>query len=205
MLVGLDLDNTIVSYDVAINELSRQHLDLPADLPRTKLDIRDYLRSQCREEEWTVFQGQLYGPGMCFAQLFPGVLSSLHYLVEKGFQLVIISHRSRQPYAGPSYDLHSFARSWVKENLLSTGLFTTYSSFSPVNFLETREAKIQLISDISCDYFLDDLPEVLCDTLFPSNCVPILFDPNNKHNFPDDERIATITSWSELSNFIFKS
>ena len=117
MLIGLDFDNTLVCYDEAIIRLADKLLKLPPDLPRTKLAIRDYLREANREHEWTVFQGELYGPGMSYAEPFEHSVETMQILKTAGYSLCIVSHRSFTPYAGPAYDLHAAARAWIDENL----------------------------------------------------------------------------------------
>ena len=182
MIIGLDFDNTIVCYDQAIVKLSQSIPDLPSSISRTKLGLRDHLRATGREAEWTAFQGTLYGPGMEHAEPFDGALETMLKVVADGHRLVIISHRSRHPYAGPPHDLHAAARAWVAQRLQSLGLFSCTVDDAPtVNFLETREEKITMIGKLACDVFVDDLPEVLNDTHFPSKTKPVLFDPAREH------------------------
>ena len=87
MLIGLDFDNTIVCYDRAIAHLAETLPDLPADLPRTKLTLRDFLRRSNREPEWTAFQGSIYGPGMTFADPFAQALEVMQTLKDMGHSL----------------------------------------------------------------------------------------------------------------------
>lgn len=198
MLIGLDFDNTIVCYDRAIATLADELLDLPVDLPRTKLGLRDHLRAAGREAEWTAFQGTLYGPGMRHAEPFEGAVQTLQELAADGHQLVIVSHRSLRPYAGPPYDLHAAARGWVVDRLQSVGLFgeDAGGSTSPVNFLETREAKVATIAKLGCDVFLDDLPEVLQAPGFPASTVAVLFDPADE--VPPPARWHHLRAWAQL-------
>ena len=195
MLIGLDFDNTIVCYDRAIAHLAETLPDLPADLPRTKLTLRDFLRRSNREPEWTAFQGSIYGPGMTFADPFAQALEVMQTLKDMGHSLSIVSHRSLRPYAGPAYDLHAAARGWVQERLACTGLVQNESVF----FYETREQKIAAVSTMGCEVFLDDLPEVLADAHFPQSCQAILFDPEKSHMQSEHTRIA---HWSELPSLI---
>jgi phosphoglycolate phosphatase-like HAD superfamily hydrolase len=123
MRIGLDFDNTIVCYDQAVKRAADQVVNLPAELERTKKKVRDYLRLNSREPEWTAFQGELYGPGMQYARPYEGAIETMHQLIADGHELVIISHRSRHPYAGPRHDLHAAARTWVADWLQSVGLF----------------------------------------------------------------------------------
>lgn len=173
MLIGLDFDNTIVCYDNAIARLADEVLELPQEISRTKVGVRDYLRAGDREGEWTAFQGQLYGPGMRYAELFPGCLETLRGLRAEGHSLCIVSHRSVRPYAGPAYDLHNYAFQWVSRHLVGEGVIDTEAVF----FRETREQKVAQIAQLACSVFLDDLPEVFAEPGFPTSTQPILFDP----------------------------
>jgi len=186
----LDFDNTIVCYDRPIARLADKLSQLPSDLPRTKLAIRDYLREANRELEWTAFQGELYGPGMSYAQPFEHSVETMRVLKTAGHSLCIVSHRSFRPYAGPTYDLHAAARAWIDENLASD-LIVNSQAF----FYETRDEKIAAIGALECEIFLDDLPIVLENEVFPSTCQPILFDPENFHAKVNCVRI---TNWNQL-------
>jgi len=198
--IGLDFDNTIVCYDHAITLLAEELFELPKGLPRTKLALRDFLITKDREAEWTAFQGELYGPGMRFAQPFEGAISTMQHLVDQGHELVIVSHRSRWPYAGTPHDLHKAAKDWVKYHLQSTGLFSDESSI--VDFLETREKKVARISELGCYAFVDDLPEVLQSTGFPKRAIRVLFDPSGSKGTL--EGCHRITGWSDLMKVLAK-
>ncbi len=175
MRIGLDFDNTIVCYDKAIAQLAEEFFELPDEVPRTKLGLRDYLRSNGRESEWTEFQGALYGPGMRYAQPFEGAITTMKQLVVEGHELVIISHRSRYPYAGPKYDLHDAAHNWIAKQLHPNQVFDQPSQ--PVYFLETLSEKLKKITDMNCNIFIDDLASVLNSVDFPESTLGVLFDP----------------------------
>lgn len=198
MRIGLDFDNTIACYDQAIALLVEELFELPTRLPRTKLALRDFLITEDREAEWTAFQGELYGPGMRYAQPFEGAISTMQHLVDQGHELVIVSHRSRRPYAGRPHDLHKAAKDWIKYHLQSTGLFSDESSI--IDFLETREEKVARISELGCHAFVDDLPEVLQATGFPKRAIRVLFDPSDSKKTP--VRCHGITAWPELKNVL---
>lgn len=198
MRIGLDFDNTIVCYDQAIALLAEELFELPPDVPRTKLGLRDHLRAASREPEWTVFQGELYGPGMHYAEPFEGAIATMQQLVAEGHELVIISHRSRRPYAGPPHDLHAAARGWVADRLQSAGLFGAAGDEAHVLFLETRDQKLVMISQLACDAFLDDLPEVLMAPGFPESTEAIMFDPADTATAVSQSNTAVITAWAQL-------
>ena len=163
-------------YDQAIARLADELLNLPEGVPCTKLGVRNYLRGVGREDEWTAFQGALYGPGMQHAQPFAGCLDTLRGLTAEGHSFCIVSHRSARPYAGPAYDLHDCAHQWVARHLLEEGLIKADAVF----FHETREQKVARIARLDCALFLDDLPEVFAEPGFPHAAQPILFDPEER-------------------------
>ncbi|MBU3607802.1 haloacid dehalogenase-like hydrolase [Polynucleobacter nymphae] len=197
MRIGLDFDNTIACYDSAITKLAEEMFELPDLVPRTKLGVRDYLRMQDREVEWTAFQGELYGPGMRYAQAYEGAIETMLELNALGHELFIVSHRSKKPYAGHPHDLHAAARAWLKETVQSLGLFINDQIF----FLETRDQKVQMIKELGCEIFLDDLPEVLEADQFPSTTRGILFAPDS-FNENISTRHTTISQWTSLPALI---
>jgi len=198
MRIGLDFDNTIVCYDQAIALLAEELFELPVEVPRTKIGLRDHLRAAGREPEWTAFQGELYGPSMRYAQPYDGAIATMQQLVATGHELVIISHRSRRPYAGPPHDLHAAARTWVADRLQSAGLFGAAGDEAQVHFLGTRDQKVEMITHLGCEAFLDDLPEVLSAPGFPAATSGILFDPAAVSGAYEESGPIRINSWVQL-------
>jgi hypothetical protein len=197
MLIGLDFDNTIVCYDRAIAQLSDEILDIPENVPRTKIGLRDYLRQTGQEQVWTSFQGELYGPGMRYAEPFDGVIETMGQLKTCAHEMVIVSHRSINPYAGPRYDLHQAARDWVAIHLQRHGFFAD----GQIYFLETRDAKIATICLLGCDVFLDDLPEVFDTPNFPVDTLGVLFNPTAGVTDQGTSRL-TISRWRQFPNLL---
>ncbi len=124
---------------------------------------------------------------MVHAEPFPHVVETLWALKEAGVELVVISHRTRFPYLGERHDLHAFAKDWVRTRLPSV--------FSSIAFHETKADKVADIRGTACNYFLDDLPEILADKGFPDETVGILFAPNGLR---DSWTGSFIDSWSAL-------
>lgn len=175
MRIGLDFDNTIVNYDALFHKVAVEGGHVPADLPRTKLVVRDHLRATDRESLWVEMQGYVYGARMMEAEAFPGVLDFLHWASAAGNEVFIVSHKTRHPFAGPRYDLHGVAREWIESCLVDGN-----RPLVPVDriFFElTKEEKLRRIGECHCDCFVDDLPEILTSPLFPGTTLPILFDP----------------------------
>lgn len=206
MIIGIDFDNTIVSYSRSISVLAPEFFsDLPHSLPLTKASLKDYLLSNNRQYEWTEFQGLLYGPGMQHAVPFTNIFPILLSLKDAGFMLKIISHRTRYPYIGHQYDLHSHAFQWLNSHLKSyPGIFEEpYNSTSnSLFFCETLDSKIATISNQGCHFFIDDLLSVLCHPSFPIHCKPILFIPNSDSISFRDSKIESFNSWYRLPELI---
>ncbi|MBW2975680.1 HAD family hydrolase [Candidatus Woesearchaeota archaeon] len=196
MIIGVDFDNTIVSYDALIYKTAIEKGIVPKGISPTKSGVRDFLRKSGKEDAWTELQGFIYGPCILEAEPFPGVMDFFKTCREKGIKAYIISHKTRYPFLGPKYDLHESAKRWLYEK----GFYDcgeTGISKEDV-FLElTKKDKIKRISELGCTHFIDDLPEFLAEKSFPSNVVRILFDSNNKYKDLGDFEHAV--SWLEIA------
>lgn len=195
LLVGTDLDNTIVSYDEIFLRLSLEKRLVPEDFPADKVQIRNHLRAAGKEDQWTLLQGLAYGSRMEEARPFPGALEFFAACKEASLKLFIVSHRSRQPYAGPGYDLHSAARQW-----LQTHGFLDFIQPSAVLFETTLRQKVAAITSLGCTHFIDDLPEVLLHPDLTPELCRILFLPSNLHCPP--ESLLVCGSWHQLHRML---
>lgn len=194
MRIGIDFDNTIVSYDALFHRVALEQGVIPAGLPPSKLAVRDYLRQQQREDVWTEMQGTVYGARMDEAAAYPGVLEFLRWGRDAGLALSIISHKTQHPYLGPKHDLHQAARRWVEAHLDDGG--RPLVEPRAVFFELTQEEKIACIRKAACDYYIDDLPEILLAPGFPRATRPLLFDPEAHHR--DSGPLPRVESWSEI-------
>jgi hypothetical protein len=197
MRVGLDFDNTIVSYDTLFHKLAREGRWIPDDLPPSKLLVRDHLRRIGKEDVWTEMQGLVYGARMAEAESFPGVAEFMRWARVEGLELFIVSHKTRHPFLGPKYDLHAAARQWIEQSLRDDkGPF-----IEPGNaFFElTKEEKCQRLAVLDCKLFVDDLPELLTSPSFPKHIEGLLFDPDGHHA---DTGLQSVKSWTELHKLV---
>jgi len=197
MRIGFDFDNTMVSYDALFHKVAVEQALVPADLPKSKLAVRDYLRNIGNEPAWTKLQGFVYGTKMGDATAYPFVIEFIKFARFKGISMAIVSHKTKHPFIGPKYNLHEAARGWVA-NTLTDGL-TNLIEPDHVFFELTKEEKIARIADIECDYFIDDLPEILRMPGFPKNLNRILFDPEDIHD--TDELYIKLGSWQAIKTF----
>ncbi|MFH0899647.1 MAG: hypothetical protein V2A73_03335 [Pseudomonadota bacterium] len=197
--IGIDLDNTIACFDELFVRAARDEKLVPDWIQPNKTTIRDYLRSQGKEHDWTRLQGIVYGERMPEASPFPGVHGFLARSMELGAQVYIVSHRTRHPEAGQRWDLHRSALEWLKSNQLIE------SATSPVRepdvFLEvSRSDKLARIATLECTHFVDDLVEVLGDPRMPASTRGILFDPHGSHLHRGGPRIRC---WDELDQMLW--
>ncbi len=193
MFIGIDFDNTIIQYDDLFYRHALSKKLIPETLARDKLAVRDYLRSQNIENEWTVIQGEVYGSRIMDAKPFCSVVEVLTELKNLGIPLRIISHKTRFPYLGPKVDLHDSALKWLKSHgfLSPSGLGLSEDDV----FFELKiENKIDRIISCGCTHFIDDLPEVL--QLLPNRISKVLFQA--KHIKEDQHNWLILNAWKQL-------
>ncbi len=180
MIIGVDFDNTIVCYDRLFQHVAAERSLIPATLPADKESIRNYLREQGQEDDWTELQGWAYGARIGEAEPFPGVCEFFSACRQFAIPVLVISHKTRLPVRGPRVDLHEAARGWLKNRgfheVAEIGLPREH-----VFFAETKQEKMQWIRELGCSHFIDDLPEFLLEPGFPSEVERVLFDPWNRH------------------------
>lgn len=197
MRIGIDFDNTIVSYDALFHKVARERDLIPSDVPVNKLAVRDHLRGAGQEERWTEMQGYVYGARMSEALGYEGVTDFIYRAKSVGHQMYIVSHKTRHPFLGPRYDLHAAARAWIEQHLLWKGqaLIPAENIF----FELTKQEKIDRIRACGCDAFIDDLPEILLAEGFPAKTDRILFDPEEHHIDATANGLRPLSSWRQLT------
>jgi len=200
MRIGLDFDNTIVSYDALFHTVALEKKLISKELPISKLAVRDYLRNANKEDLWTEMQGYVYGARMREARAYGGVFDALSKLLVNGHELFIVSHKTKHPFIGEQYDLHQAAQEWILNNLQQAE--NNLISSKNVYFELSKEAKLNRISQISCDIFIDDLPEILLAPTFPLTTKRILFDPEKFHDDLALGEIQKISHWEHLPRLI---
>ncbi|HEX3871062.1 MAG TPA: hypothetical protein VHV77_11530 [Pirellulales bacterium] len=199
MRIGIDFDNTIVCYDQVFHQVAGEQGLLNGDVPVTKEAVRDHLRAHGLEQTWIEMQGYVYGARMHDAQPFDGVVEFFAVCRQKGIETCIISHKTKHPFAGPGYDLHEAARTWLKSQPFSGA---DAPGRAPQVFLElTKQDKLRRIELERCDWFIDDLPEFLSEASFPSSCKRWLFDPHRCH--ATTTIFAYVSSWDVLQRELF--
>ena len=200
MVIGIDFDNTIVSYDELFHRLATERGLIPAGLPHQKTAVRDQLRQSGREDVWTELQGDVYGKRMGEAPPFPGVIEFFARAQRAGLPLYIISHKTRHPVIGPPHDLHRVARAWLETHRFFDAQRIGFSPAS-VFFETTRQDKLKRIAGLGCTHFVDDLEETFREVSFPTNVEKILFSTKTLRTVPPGAKL--MTSWREIEAYVF--
>lgn len=198
MRIGLDFDNTIVSYDTLFHKVAVEGGYVPPNLPATKLAVRDYLRSVGQEPVWTEMQGYVYGARLLEATAFDGLVDCLRWARHTGIELFVVSHKTKHPFIGPAYDLHQSARDWIAAYLCEDG--QPLIPAEQIAFELTKADKIRRIAASGFDYFIDDLPEILADAGFPADTGAVLFDPAGNSELPP--RARRVRGWWDVRQML---
>lgn len=196
MKIGIDFDNTIISYDAVFHAAAIEWGYDVALLDVSKTAVRDHLRGCGDEEKWIELQGYVYGKKMAEARPFEGVLDFFDQAKSSpNIELCIVSHKTRHPFRGPKYDLHEATKHWLTALGLSDS--DRYGIGAENIFLElTKEDKATRIESEGCNVFIDDLPEFLKHEAFPVKTRGMLFDPSGLNSKKWEGQ--GLNSWSEF-------
>jgi hypothetical protein len=196
-LIGLDLDNTLISYDKLFFACALEDGLIPASLVGDKTAVRDHLRESGREDVWTRLQGEVYGARIMEAPMFADAFEALSALQQDGFAMCLVSHKTRAPYLGADHDLRLAARNWLEEH----GFFDEQGlgwTSEQVFFESTKAEKVARITSLGCTHFVDDLPEVL--ESLPDMTTKILFSPTGGSDARSDWLV--LREWAQLPELL---
>lgn len=201
--IGLDLDNTIIDYSRVFALAGEETGLLRAGHGLAgKEEVKAYLQNgPGGEEAWMRLQGQVYGRCIGMACMFDGVRAFLETAAAGGARISIVSHKTQYGHFDPGrVHLWEAARRWLEDQ----GCFAGVCAIDPadVHFLETRREKIARISEIGCEVFVDDLPEVLNDAAFPARVGKLWFASTQPAEA--GEGLKPYRSWAEISEAVAK-
>jgi hypothetical protein len=198
MILGLDFDNTLISYDELFYQVALDKGLIHSDLSKTKNTVRDYLRQVDKEDDWTLLQGEVYGGRIQEAIAFEGMQEALKKIAIQGEMMFLISHKTRTPYMGQQYDLHQAAMGWLQSHFFFDLEGLGWQK-NQVFFELTKEEKVKRIVQLGCTHYIDDLPEIL--EMLPDTVQKILFAPHKVGAIPKEWR--RLDEWSLLPELLF--
>ncbi len=197
--IGLDFDNTIITYDEVFHKYALKSELILNEVKKNKQVIRDAIRALPEgNDKWTELQGFVYGKHVCEARLTRGVESFFEACKRNSVKVSIISHKTLYPASGPRVNLHTAAKRWLKDMdfLSKFGLME-----GDIVFEETLEGKLGQITRKKCAYFIDDLKEVLLHPDFPKGVGKILYSEEADDALPAD--ITIFKDWDEITKHFF--
>lgn len=197
MHLGLDFDNTLISYDTLFKKVALEQGLIPPEIDSNKNAVRNYLRLADREDEWTKLQGEVYGGRILEAVPYPGMKQALQLISSLNIPLTIVSHKTRTPFMGKQWDLHYAARTWLSEHKMHSQPGPNIA-YEQVFFELTKRAKCDRIIAVGCSHYIDDLPEIL--EMLPDTITKIHFSPEG-YSAENDGWIV-MQSWSELPDLL---
>jgi hypothetical protein len=179
LTIGLDFDNTIVSYDQLMYRAAVDRGLIRNGIERTKRAVRDQVRERPDGEvQWQKLQALAYGPLMSAARPTEGAEDFIRWCRDVGMTVVIVSHKTEYAnYDETETNLRVAALDWMGAHRFfeHDGLGLRRDA---VFFESTRADKIARIKTIGCSYFIDDLEEVFLEPSFPSEVGRILYAPD---------------------------
>ena len=198
--IGIDFDNTIVTYEQVLRQYISDHA-LPVTASTCcKRQVRDYLRSLTDgERQWQALQAYMYGPGMRDAVLIEGVHAFLTWCRQLEIPVYVVSHKTDYATTAPSgMNLRTTALSWMEQWLFDkeTGL-----TADRVFFESSRVEKAERIYALGCTHFIDDLEETFLEPAFPSDVAKIWYVPETETAQGIHAGCLPMNSWSMITRY----
>jgi len=208
LIIGIDLDNTIIDYRNAFwhtalstgiftekdkISFSNNHGQVP-----NKNEIKNRLiLEEGGNYKWESLQGQVYGQYIHNAGIYPGVANFLLHSKVRGVKVYIISHKTEFGHYDKSQTpLRKAALNFLEQKDLLSGDYGIQEK--DIFFFDTRRKKVNKVAELNCTYFIDDLPEIFREDNFPENTTEILFDIQSEHAMN-----YTFNSWRGINEFVF--
>ena len=147
-----DLDNTLIDYSAAVEEYCR----IKTLITCTNIGmLREQLRKNNESDhEWQLAQGWIYTEGLKFAQVGLGSVDLCKYLIQEGYQLFIVSHKtSHTPDFCGNTPLHDLANNWISESAIAN----YFKDAEQIYFEPTRGLKIKRIRELFNDMAVNNI------------------------------------------------
>jgi len=199
MRIGLDFDNTLACYDEVFSAEAKKHGVVPNEWDGSKQDLKGRLSSvKDGDTLWQRLQGQVYGPSMYKASMFPSVARFLIRCRLHGYTVIIVSHKTEYGhFDSTKTSLREAALSWMSEQ----GFFNK-NKFGILKenifFESTRQEKVARINTLNLDVFIDDLEEVFAEDGFPE-IKKILFSKASESSYCN----IIYSNWSAIIEDLF--
>ncbi len=202
MIIGVDFDNTLITYDNVFYTLAIEQKYVTPNASASKKSIRDQIRQSPNGEiKWQQLQALAYGPRITEASIFDGVTRFFALCKSLHITTHIISHKSETAqFSKEGENLREAAVNWMTQQ----GFFDKSKlglTRDNIHFGSTRQDKIDHIVRLGCTHFIDDLVEVFQEETFPSSVQRILYSPSDAPiHLPG---IITVQNWHQINEHLF--
>ena len=196
--IGIDLDNTIISYDDVFQLAANKFGLLDNNNCLSKESLRNQIRNQKNgEKKWQKLQGYVYGEGINEAVLFPGVYRFLWRCKERNIDVEIVSHKTEFGH----FDSKKISlRDSATNFLINHGLLDNKNPLiKKVTYKNNKKEKIDYIKQNNYECFIDDLEEIIFSEELEGQ-KGILFSRDNLSVKNSNNVIAQ--SWEEISQSV---
>jgi len=199
-VIGIDFDNTIISYDESMHRFSVLGNYIEANTKKNKKVIRENIRQLPDGElKWQKLQSEIYGRNIMQAHPAEGVFQFINECKKYNYLVYIISHKTEFSSYDKTVNLRKAALNWMQKN----DFFDVYGLNQENLFFEpTRHKKIQRIKELNCSHFIDDLEETFLESLFPENVKKLLYAPGLKSTSVPN--VTLMNSWSKIVEYFFR-
>ena len=200
--IGVDFDNTLVSYDALIYKVAVERGLVDVQTAPIKKCVRDSIwKLPGGDIEWQKMQALVYGPRIHEAIPAPGSIRFFYECGRNDSKLKIVSHKTEfANYDQTGTNLRTAALAWLTQHGF-LGIMESSITHDDVYFESTRVEKIKRIKDLGCDYFIDDLEETFLEESFPAGVEKLLYSVNVPGFVPSGVRIAG--DWETIIEHIF--
>jgi hypothetical protein len=189
--IAFDLDNTVLDYGPALEQIRKDREELKAIRSTNKSELKSQVIDAFGEDYWTELQGHLYTNYVRFTKIDSEFIKLLRHLRNLSWQSSIISHKAKLPFMGPQLNM----RACALERLDVVGIPDLLTE--GIHFFDTKIEKVEYINKIKPNIYVDDLTEIL--DLLSSDIRSLLFatsTPTGGNRFP------LIANWIQVHKFL---
>ena len=203
MIIGIDLDNTIINYDKTFLNIALKKKIISENKIISKEKLKQKIIKKKSIEQWKAIQGIAYGKNIYHSDIMKFFHDFIILSKIRKIKIYIISHKTKYGH----YDKKKIQlRKKATQFLISKKIIN--SDISPIlksniYFCDTLDQKISKIKELECDFFIDDLYKVINNKNFPKQTTPILFN-RSQTKIKYKKKIINYSSWSEILNYFFK-
>ena len=123
MIIGIDLDNTIINYSQSFlfvaEKLKLLSKDQLKNTDITKDRLKKYFIEKKRKKDWEFLQGQVYGKYIHYSSIEDYFYDFLFFCKLNKYEILIISHKTSKPHHDiEKINLHNSAINFLLKKIL---------------------------------------------------------------------------------------